>query len=191
MTDWRVVEADVMEWCEQYDGPRFHAVLTDPPFHLTPNEGGLDQCPECGAKMARRYRYCHQCGQEMPEYTASGGFMGKEWDGGMLVFQPELWRSIASVCHPGAWMLAFASSRGHHRLAVAMEDAGLVYQPDVFVEGVGVVEASGLVLWATGQAFPKASKIDATLDRREFARREKLVREALAELGYTDVTWAE
>lgn len=25
---------DVMDWCDSYDGPQFHALLTDPPYHL-------------------------------------------------------------------------------------------------------------------------------------------------------------
>ena len=65
MADWNIVQADVMTWARDYDGPPFHALLTDCPFHLTSDKGGLVECSQCGAKMARRYRYCHQCGGEM------------------------------------------------------------------------------------------------------------------------------
>lgn len=165
---WEIVQADIMDWCASYTGEPFSAILCDPPFHLTPNRGGLAQCGGCGAKMARRYRYCHQCGAEMPAKAISQGFMSAQWDGTtdgeLLAFQPELWQALAQHLHPGAWILAFASSRGHHRLAVALEDAGMVYQPDVFIQGVGVVEAAGLLLHVTGQSFPKATRIDTKID---------------------------
>lgn len=90
--------------------------------------------------------------------------MSATWDGAgasgeLLAFQPELYQALARHLHPGAWVFAFASSRGHHRASVAMEDAGLVYQPDVFIEGVGAVEATGLLLALSGQSFPKSTKI--------------------------------
>jgi len=29
-----VINTDVMEWCRTYDGPKFHCLLCDPPYHL-------------------------------------------------------------------------------------------------------------------------------------------------------------
>lgn len=29
MTDWDVVQADVMDWTKEYDGPPFHAMLEE------------------------------------------------------------------------------------------------------------------------------------------------------------------
>jgi hypothetical protein len=171
MADWEIVQADVMRWAEEYEGPKFHALLTDAPFHLTPNDGGLTECPKCGAKMARRYRFCHQCGAEMDTEAAKSGFMNAKWDGGMLAFQPELWQALARHLYPGAFIFSYASSRGYHRLAVALEDAGMVYQPDVFIEGVGVVELPGFLLWVQSQSFPKATRIDSQLDKRAGAER--------------------
>ena len=165
MTDFNIVNADVMTWCAEYDGPKFHALLTDAPFHLTANGGGLETCPKCGAKMARRYRYCHQCGGEMDTEAAKSGFMGKDWDGGILAFQPELWQALARHLYPGAFILAFASGRGWHRVAVALEDAGMVYQPDVHVHGVGVVNVPGAIHHIVGQAFPKSTQISAALEK--------------------------
>jgi len=134
--------------------------------------------------MARRYRYCHHCGAELDPEVAAGGFMNREWDGGeLLAFQPELWQSLMSVCYPGAWVFAYASSRGHHRVAVAMEDAGLVYQPDIFVENIGPVETRGHLIWATGQAFPKATRIDTVLDKCAGAEREVIGRRITGRAG--------
>jgi len=66
---------------------------------------------------------------------------------------------------PGAFILAFASSRGWHRLACAMEDAGLVMQPSVFVNGMerNVPLCMG---WTNSQGFPKSTRIDTQIDRR-------------------------
>jgi len=51
--------------------------------------------------------------------------------------------------------MVFASSRGWHRLAVAIEDAGLIIQPTIFG-------------WAYGSGFPKATNISAQIDDRAF-----------------------
>lgn len=32
--EWRVEQADILEWLRDYDGPRFHAVFCDPPYGL-------------------------------------------------------------------------------------------------------------------------------------------------------------
>jgi len=74
------------------------------------------------------------------------GFMGRAWDRSGVAFNPDTWRALARVLHPGAFGMAFASSRGWHRLAVAIEDAGLRIHPSIF-------------LWANGSGFPKATRI--------------------------------
>ncbi|MDD4984394.1 MAG: hypothetical protein PHQ43_01195, partial [Dehalococcoidales bacterium] len=50
------------------------------------------------------------------------GFMGKAWDHGV----PGVlyWEEALRVAKPGAHMLAFGGTRTHHRLMVAIEDAG-------------------------------------------------------------------
>lgn len=133
MGEWGIVQADVMVWAEEYDGPKFHAALLDPPYHL------------------------------------AGGFMGKHWDRdgpGAISFRPETWAALSQHLLPGAWLMAFGSTRGWHRLACAIEDSGMIIQPSIFVEGVGVVEAMPLLLWLTGQSFPKSTRIDAQLEKR-------------------------
>lgn len=100
---------DVMEWAGRYAGPKFHALLCDPPYEL--------------------------------------GFMGKHWDKSGVVFRPETWAGLAEHLHPGAFGMAFASSRGWHRLACAIEDAGLVIHPSIFG-------------WGFGSGFPKATRVN-------------------------------
>lgn len=126
---------DVIRWAKEYkeriDGGEaepFHVLLSDPPYHLHGGKG-------------------------------KGGFMNKAWDGPQNIsFQKETWATLAEVLHPGAFLFVFASSRGWHRLACALEDAGLIIQPSIFVWGTGVVEVPPMFLHLQGQAFPKASR---------------------------------
>jgi site-specific DNA-methyltransferase (adenine-specific) len=72
--------------------------------------------------------------------------MGKSWDGQKIAFSPSTWKALAQHLLPGAFGMAFASSRGYHRLACALEDAGLMLHPTIF-------------LWTYGAGFPKATRI--------------------------------
>lgn len=112
---------DVLEWARTYDGPKFHALLCDPPYEL--------------------------------------GFMGKGWDAQGVAFDPATWAALAEHLHPGGFIMAFASSRGWHRLACAIEDAGLRIHPSIFG-------------WAFGSGFPKATRIDTQIDKAAGAERE-------------------
>lgn len=100
-----LVQADVLKWADAYTGPPFHALLCDPPYHLTG--------------------------------SGSGGFMGAAWDGGDVAHRPETWRALARHLHPGALLLAFASSRGFDLQSVAMRQAGLTAHPAIFGWGFG------------------------------------------------------
>lgn len=55
-----------------------------------------------------------------PPYGLS--FMGKDWDHG--VPGVRFWTEALRVAKPGAMLLAFGGTRTHHRLMVAIEDAG-------------------------------------------------------------------
>lgn len=72
-------------------------------------------------------------------------FMGKHWDAAGVAFSPDTWSAIASHVHPGGFIMAFGGSRTYHRLACAMEDAGLIVHP-----AIG---------WAQGSGFPKATRV--------------------------------
>jgi hypothetical protein len=108
------------------------------------------------------------------------GFMGKKWDASGVPFSPATWAAFANVLHDGAFIMAFASSRGWHRQAVAMEDAGLIIHPSIFG-------------WAFGSGFPKATRIDTQIDKAAGAEREvvgktvvpkQFMREVQSEMGY-------
>ena len=119
---------DVMRWAEQYEGPHAHALICDPPYHL------------------------------------SGGFMGQAWDKDgpdAVAFRPATWQALSRHLLPGAFGACFASSRGWHRLACAIEDAGLLIHPSIFMLG-----------WAQGMGWPKSTKIDTQIDADAGAERE-------------------
>jgi hypothetical protein len=134
---------DVLHWAETYKGPKFHALLCDPPYHLTEKGGftsGAFGTPRSEADKSRRR-------------ADRTGFMGTDWDGSDISFRPETWAALAQHLLPGAFGLCFASSRGWHRLACAIEDAGLIIHPSIFG-------------WGFGSGFPKATRIDAVLEKQ-------------------------
>jgi site-specific DNA-methyltransferase (adenine-specific) len=113
-------------------GTRFHAVVTDPPYHFGSivkrfaKTGGGDRTASRVGAYTRHAR----------------GFMGKEWDGGDIAFRPETWALVGSVMLPGAHLVAFAGTKGAHRMACAIEDAGF--------------EIRDTLAWLYGSGFPKS-----------------------------------
>lgn len=154
-----IIQADILKWAETYSGPKFHALLCDPPYHLTEitkRFGKADSAPA-------------QYGTDGAFQRAGRGFMGKDWDGGDIAFRPETWAAITAHLYPGAFGMAFAGSRGWHRMAVAIEDAGLLMHPTIFG-------------WAYGSGFPKATRIDTQIDAAAFRAWLKLHPEESARL---------
>ena len=131
-----MINADAVQWAREYNGPLFHALLCDPPYHLT------SIVKRFGAEGAAPAQY----GKDGAFARASKGFMGKQWDGGDVAFAPETWYEFAKVLYPGAFGMAFASSRGWHRLACAIEDGGFIIHPSIFG-------------WSYGSGFPKATRV--------------------------------
>lgn len=67
------------------------------------------------------------------------GFMGKKWDS--LPPGPEVAEQMYRVLKPSHYLLAFGGTRTHHRLMVALEDAGF--------------EIRDTLMWLYGSGFPK------------------------------------
>jgi site-specific DNA-methyltransferase (adenine-specific) len=112
-------------------GVTVDAVVTDPPYHLLPTVQRFGKSVMHETRATRPNQYGR----------LAKGFMGQEWDGGDIAADPETWRIVGSVLRPGGFLLAFGAPRTHHRLASAIEDAGLVIQDTL------------MWLYATG--FPK------------------------------------
>jgi site-specific DNA-methyltransferase (adenine-specific) len=129
--DCRVVLADLAK-----TGVRFDGCVTDPPYHLTSivDRFGKEGAAETKAKGATGvYK------------RSAAGFMGQSWDGGDIAFQPETWAAVKAVLKPGAYLCAFASTRGYHRMVCAIEDAGFIIHP--------------MLAWLFGSGFPKATRL--------------------------------
>ena len=67
------------------------------------------------------------------------GFMGKKWDS--LPPGPEVAEQMYRVLKPAHYLMAFGGTRTHHRLMVALEDAGF--------------EIRDTLMWLYGSGFPK------------------------------------
>lgn len=108
------------------------SVVTDPPYHLT---SIVKRFGAEGAAPAKR-------GATGAYQRASAGFMGKQWDGGDIAFQPAVWIEVLRVLKPGGHMIAFSGTRTYHRMVCAIEDAGF--------------EIRDQIGWAFGSGFPKS-----------------------------------
>src|SRR3990172_3957788 len=115
MTTWVIHNQDVAEWAKSYTGPKFHAILCDPPYNLATI---TKRFGKNGSKPA-------QHGKDGAFKRASAGFMNQKWDS-EVAFDHDTWIALAEHLYPGAFIMAFGGSRTYHRLATAMEDAGLI-----------------------------------------------------------------
>lgn len=127
-------------------GEVFHAVVTDPPYHLTSivdrwRKGG----PEPKGDVYAR---------------ASRGFMGKDWDGGDIAMRPETWWLAWQLLPPGGHLVAFGGTRTFHRMACAIEDAGF--------------ELRDTLMWLYGSGFPKSHDTSKGIDKALGAERSVL-----------------
>lgn len=129
-------------------------VITDPPYHLVSiNKRFSKTSPNDDNKTAEDARNgAHQYAR------LSSGFMGKEWDGGGIAFDPATWAEVLRVAKPGAILLAFGGTRTFHRLTCAIEDAGWIIRD--------------CVMWLYGSGFPKSLDISKAIDKRAGAERE-------------------
>lgn len=88
----RILHGDCRDHMAQLsaEGERFHACVTDPPYHLTSTVkrfGGENAAPA-------------QFGTDGAFARSSRGFMGQTWDGGDVAFQPETWRRVFDCLLP-------------------------------------------------------------------------------------------
>ena len=141
----QLYHGDCVAWARDYSGEPFHALLCDPPYHMTTVKRmqNSSEDKEPGSLSPEKLK-----ANSMARFFKSQkGFMGQTWDGGDVAFNPETWAAFLPLLYPGAFGMAFAGSRGWHRLAVAIEDAGFVIHPSIFG-------------WAYGSGFPKATRVN-------------------------------
>jgi DNA modification methylase len=112
------------------------ACVTDPPYHLSMGWRG-------GAPQFKRL---------------AKGFMGQEWDGGSIAFEPDTWKEVYRVLKPGGHVLSFGGTRTYHRMASAIEDAGF--------------EIRDCLMWIYGSGFPKSFDVGEKIDKMKGMERK-------------------
>lgn len=128
---------DCMEMLRSLPDNSVDAVVTDPPYGLSP-DGRARTWDDIEALRAEGK-------------GPTGGFMGNAWDAGVpgVTWAKELYR----VLKPGGHVIAFASTRTVHRLASAIEDAGL--------------EIRDTIHWQYYSGFPKSLDVAKAIDKQE------------------------
>ncbi len=142
---WAVLQGDCLPLMADMPDESFTACLCDPPYGLTANKrGGSGSASLNLDSPAGRSR------------ITTGGFMGMAWDHG--VPGVAYWAEVLRVLKPGAVLMAFGGTRTHHRLMVAIEDAGF--------------EIFDCMMWLYGSGFPKSTDISKRIDKEAGAERE-------------------
>lgn len=122
-------------------GEMFDACVTDPPYDL------VSIVKRFGGKNAAPARP----GTDGAFVRQSKGFMGKQWDGTGIAFDPATWRAAFDVLKPGAHLVAFGSDRTYHRMVCAIEDAGF--------------EVRRTLMWIFGTGMPKSHDQSKAIDK--------------------------
>jgi len=138
-------------------GVQVDSIVTDPPYHLTSIVKRFGNATADDVYKNAELRKTFNQGKS-PHARAATGFMGKQWDGGDIAFDPETWALAMAVLKPGGHLLAFGGTRGWHRQACAIEDAGF--------------EIRDTVAWLFGQGFPKSHDVSKGIDKAAGAERE-------------------
>jgi len=103
-----LLKGDALEQLRSLPSNSIHAVITDPPYGLTSNHD-IHKMLDCWR-------------DEKAYFNEKNGFAGAKWDSATP--GPELFREVARVMMPGAFLLAFGASRTSHLLTVALDLAG-------------------------------------------------------------------
>ena len=114
------------------------SIVTDPPYHL---QSIVNRFKNTSIEDSNTTGENAKTGAN-PFARGAKGFMGKEWDGGDIAFDPEFWKECFRVLKPGGYLIAFSASRNYHRMACAIEDAGF--------------EIRDQIMWLYGSGFPKS-----------------------------------
>ena len=86
--------------------------------------------------------------------------MGKEWDRSGIAFHTELWQELYRVLKPGAHILVAGIARTHHRMWIALEDAGFEIRDGIY--------------HVFGSGFPKSTDISKQLDKKRSGDLEQI-----------------
>jgi len=150
--------ADMLDALKALPAECIDSVCTDPPYHLTSVVKRFGSATAAPAKFGTEGAFQRQ----------STGFMGTVWDGGDIAFRVETWLEVLRVLKPGGHVAAFGATRGYHRMACAIEDAGF--------------EIRDSLCWLYGVGFPKSHNPGKNL--------VKELEDGLRDAGVTgDIEW--
>ncbi|WP_306357428.1 MULTISPECIES: site-specific DNA-methyltransferase [unclassified Nocardia] len=124
-----------------------NSVVTDPPYGLSATS------PAQTTDAVRNW-----LDGDRSWTPAGSGFMGKAWDS--FVPPPAVWDECLRVIKPGGYLVAFAGSRTHDLMALAIRLAGF--------------EIRDSLMWIYGSGFPKSLDVSAAIDKAAGAEREVL-----------------
>lgn len=128
---------DCLEILRDMPDSSVDSVVTDPPYGLSDHKPG-DVVACLTAWMAgEEYR------------PKKKGFMGRAWDS--WVPGPEVWREVYRVLKPGGHVVAFAGSRTHDLMSMALRLAGF--------------ECRDTVMWVYGSGFTKSMDVSKAIDK--------------------------
>lgn len=157
MKPFRVIRAELIEHLRAYRGPRYHAVLSDPPYALisiAKRFGGEDAAQATEGSDGRFRRL-------------STGFMGQQWDGFDTLDDYRAWVAewsglmIEHALYPGAVGIFFGGTRTWHHLALGLDQGGF--------------EIYDTLMWLYGQGFPKSHNISKFIDNALGAERTEVI----------------
>lgn len=164
---------DCLAVMESFEENSFDSAVCDPPYHL-------QSIVKRFAKTGRTDKTRTSSG---PHQRTANGFMNKVWDGGDIAFQVATWEKVFRVLKPGAYVVAFSSSRTFGRMSEAITGAGFITHPLIgqllesstgisdFLESLNEeqqdalgrlidrADFGGMLGWIFGQGFPKAHRI--------------------------------
>ena len=144
MSKQKIINGDCIETMKRLKSCSISSIITDPPYHL---KSIVERFGKENSKPASSGTE----GSKGVFGRSSKGFMGKEWDGGDIAFNTEVWTEALRVTKPGGFLFAFGGTRTAHRMAVAIEDSGWVCRD--YIE------------WVYSSGFAKATKLDTGMKK--------------------------
>ena len=141
MNKYKLFHGDCIKVMKSMEDCCVDAIVTDPPYHLTPI---VNRVGKKNAKPTKDTGNGECTG-------AAKGFLGKKWDGGDISFQVRLWEECFRILKPGGHLLSFSHSRTYHRMAVAIEDSGF--------------DIKDQIMWIHSSGFPKSHNIGKLVDK--------------------------